>query len=574
KHVRWEAMSYFAEGKPGVDLMKVRAALDQFASGAKGLELSVFQDVARTGERLFDLSLLATVPDPNKYVEANLKQLIPQFEKHPELGSHRASYAVEQWLNFFSGVDGAEPMVRVVTARFGRPNLHVQVTEELLNHTTTRPVSEVRPVKQCILGTSVSGTGDTQGWLNVSLMPSVGSARLLFQMSGDTYSSTVGVNGPARIRSAGTTNFNGNKMVQLTRESFGTSPATFSAATQTQTKSVSSRVGGLVGMFVAPIARQRVAQQKRQAEAIASDLAERDLTDEFNRSVIEQVGIARGAFEHRVPLPFRRYRAEPRQLIFGTTSDDLSMEVLHAARGQLGAPDSPPPAPRRAMSLRLHQSGANNLAAMLLSGATLSQKKEDQPPKLSVVLPDWAKQLATRAQQRAATKPAKESKDDEEPEFKPWELTLRRGRPLSFEFVDGALEVSIHAAQLVSYDGDDRDTFDNWDIVVRFEPALVDGKWVLSRVGKIDALPTSFDPDEGKPLNSRYLPVRNNLIAVLNESVSREGLPQELPLRPIPLRDNRGELEAREVAAAGGWLTVGWDLVKYLGATGGVALTN
>lgn len=571
KHLHWDALSDLAQGKSDLDLVEVRAALDQFGSGAKGLELSVFQDVARTGERLFDLTLLATVPDPNQYADANLKQLIPQLEQHPDLQSHRASYAVEQWLHFFSGVDGAEPMVRVVTQRFNRPNLHVQVSEELLNHNTTRPVSEVRPVKQCILGTSVSGTGNTSAWLNVSLMPSLGSARLLYHMSGDTYSSTVGINGPARIRSAGTTNFNGNKMVQLTRESFATSPASFNAATQTRTQGVSSRVGGVVGMFVVPVAKQRVAQQKRQAEAIASDLAEQDLADEFNRSVVEQVSIARRDFEQRVLMPFRRRGAEPRQLTFSTTSDELSMEMLHAKRGQLGAPNSPPPAPGRAMSLRVHQSGANNLAAMLLSGATLSQKKEGQQPKLNVVLPDWAKDLAARARRRAdGNQPtpvngAPPAPAEEKREFKPWELTFRRGRPVSFEFVDGRLAVSVHAAELVSYDGADRDSFDNWDIILTFEPAQQDGKWIMRRVGKIDALPTSFDPEEGKPLNSRYIPVRNNLIAVLNESVSGEGLPEEFPLRPIQLRDDRGELTASEIAAADGWLTVGWDLVKYLG---------
>ncbi len=548
KHLDWETLTAFANDKGAPKLPALQESLDRLTSGEPGLELEEFQQVSRDARRLFDHLLLATVPEPNKFATAQVEELSKQLEADAEMRDPRASFAVEQRLDFFQGVAGGEAIAKTIATRFGRSNLFVSASETLLNRMAQRPVNEQRPVDDVILGTRLRGTGTTNGWVRVDVVPSQGSARLLMSMSGNVSATTMGTNGPACISTASETGFNGNKLVQLTRESFATSPSSFNAQTSTQTRGVSKRGGGFGERIVVAVARRRIAEQKACAEQIAAGKAEQRLRDSFNQGVREQLSIARRNFEQEFLAPLERRHAPPKWMLFSTTDDSLEIEMLQAGRGQLGADGSPPAEPGRDLAVRLHQSGANNLAAAVLSGAKLSRQSADQPARLNVPVPAWAKRLSQQSNRRES--PADEAG------FKPWELTFRRNRPVSFRFDEGQVEVLVHAARVEAGEDD----FQNWDIIVRFEPVMKEGQLVLKRIGEIDALPTDFDPQSGGRLNSRQVGFRNNLKAQLNKPGSQgEGLPEEVPLRPIELRDSRGTLVAKQMAASMSWLTVGWD---------------
>ncbi|TWT37074.1 hypothetical protein KOR34_20210 [Posidoniimonas corsicana] len=547
RYLQWDALSRFASGEPDAQLTNLQLSIDRLTSGEPGLELDEFQGVATAAQRLFDLLLIGTLPDAESFAATQATQLDSLLAEQPQLLDPRASFAAEQRLDFFRGAPGGGRRAERLARRFGEPNLFLDASEELLARLARRPVHNVGPVREVILGTRVTGTGDTHGSLSVATVASADSARLRVSMTGATSSQTVGVNGPAVIHSDGTTTFAGSKLVEITREDFSAARSVFDATTHTCTTGIYKKGGGFGERIVRAVAKRRVAEQKPQADRIAGDRAELRLQSEFDRQVEQELGVARRNFEREFLAPLKRRHAEPRRLDFRTSDDRLHVGMLQATRGQLAAPDAPPTAPADDLSLRLHQSAANNLASAILSGATLSRDSADEPTKLNVPVPDWAKKLARQsAQDTEQATPA---------EFKPWRLTFRRNRPISFRFSEDEVEVIIHAAR-VEAGGDE---FRGWDIILLFEPAEADGRTVLARKGEVDALPTAFDPRRGGRLNSRQVGFRNNLKAQLNKQRDgEEGLPEIVELGPIELRDGRGELTANRLSSTAGWLALTW----------------
>ena len=542
----WQTLADFASGEGDPELTDLQTSLDRLTSGDDGLELAEFQQVARDARRLFDRLLLARVPDPQRFVEAQLQQVAGVLREDATLLDARASYAMEQRLDLFAGIDGAQAFIESVTRSFGQPNFYTTTSQALLNRVAQRPVSQRSPVAESILGTRVTGTGDTTGQVTVSTVPSAGAARLALRFNGGIQSSTLGVNGPACIRSTAATSFAGEKQVLLSREVFSTWPASFSARTRSTTRSISKRGGGFGERIVVAVARRKVAEQKPCADAIAADRAEARLAAEFNQQVEQGLSEARRDFEQEVLAPLVRRHAPPDLLDFGTTASQLTVVMRQAARGQLAAPGPPPPGPAGDAGLRVHQSGANNFAAAVLGGAVLSQDAANKQAKLSVPAPDWVDRLLS--QRTASPSPTAE----QQRAFKPWRLTFRRSRPVSFQFTQGEIVLLIHAAELRT----DEDRFTGWDFILRLKPIMQDGHFKLVREGDIEVFPTGFNPAGGGRLSSRQLALRNNIKPLVNRDPRRE-----FPLRDVTLRNGRGTLTTRSVASGGGWLTLAWDLL-------------
>ena len=545
EHLDWPTLLAFAEDDQKTSLAELQGPLLRLSSGHAGLEIEEFRHVARQTRRLFDLLQWSALKKPNEYFQAQAKLLVGRLGNDPRLLDPRGSFAVEQRLSLFAGLTGADAFAQRVLDRFAGDNVHATVSLDLLNHLADRTVTERRPVREVILGTNITGAGDTTGRLSLTARPSPDSALLHVSMAGNVQSSTLGVNGPACIRSSGSTVFTGGKSIALTREAFLSQPAEFDASTTSRTRSISKRGGGVGEKLVVAIARRKVAEQKACADSIAGGRAALRLEEAFDQRVEEELSQARQKFEQELLAPLERRGAGLRNLAFSTDSQSLGLAMRHAGRGQLAADTLPPLPPAGDLAMCVHQSGANNLADTLVGGATISKSAADEPAQLDIPLPGWASRLAER--RREAAPP-----EDAEERFRPWRLTFRRARPISVRFDRGQIEVFLHAARLQAGE----EELDKWDLILRFQPESTGQGLLLRRVGEVEVLPTGFDPaGRRRRLSSRQVAVRNNLQPILSE-----GLPAELPLKAIALRDGRGQLSLRHLQAADGWLTAVWDL--------------
>jgi hypothetical protein len=541
----WEGVQKQLAPGAEPDLAAARETLRRLSSGADGLDRPELQQVADALEDYIVVASFAPAPGDRQVqsFEATIDGLAERLGDPAALRSARGSHEVERRLALLAGLDSLgrdDELMRRVRTEYGLPNAYVEIDTPTLNQLVGRSVNDCAGLTDCILGTSIRGTGATNGLLTVSTLPSDGRAQLLFRLSGSNYSNTIGVNGPVQIRSVGTTNFSAAKLVTLSDDRFAVSPASANATTRTRTQSVSKIGGGLGSRLIERIARQRVADQKAQAEAIAADHAEIRVKNRLNEELGLRIAEARGDYDARFTRRLRQRRANPRSIDYRTTSNSLTVDAVLADGRQLAAWDSPPVAVAAPISARLHQTAVNNLLDAYLGGATLRRESVEEPTKINIVAPEWLELKADPPAEGEA--------------FQPWSLRLRADRPISIELHEGKLTAIIHAEQMRVEDK----TYDNWDLVAVYEPQAVEGRWRLLRQGDIDVLPTRFDPASGGRLTSSEVGMRNNLSDALNKG---DRFPATIEIDPIDLSERNGPVKnllMEGMVIHEGWMAIGW----------------
>lgn len=541
-----------------IDLLKLRTTYDRLSSGEEGLERPEFQQTAKAIKRVMDLALISRAQDQQAYYARQLQLLSQALDRSRDGRNVRAVHQIQQRLALIEGLGQSPELVGSIRSQYGQPNLLVSASESLLDRWVRRPVSDTRPVRNNILGTSIVGTGTTAGYITLDLMPSTHAARLDFQLTGCIDTDTYGVNGPVRIRTDGDTSVSGRKTVELTNESFRVIPASVNATTQSRTLAIQKLGPQVFTRLVRKVARKRIAESRGQANAIASRTAEKQVAGEFDQEVADEVFRFRRQYDKSFSKPLRRRHAEPQSLQLSTTSDSLDATIVQARTNQLAASTPAPPVMPGDVSLLLHQTSLANLATAFLGGATISQQTKDKRPTIDAVLPPaLEKAIAERSVKRKA-EPSKADDGKQAASFKPWELNLRREQPVSFVFKEGKIEVLVHATRIKSGD----ELYRSWDLVLTFQPELEAGQWYLQLVGDIDVLPTSFDPEvKGNRIATRQRAYRRNLATQINKRLEEnDELSRRPRLGPFDLTSQAkaglNELVVEQVASGGGWLSV------------------
>jgi hypothetical protein len=232
------------------------------------------------------------------------------------------------------------------------------------------------------------------------------------------------------------------------------------------------------------------------------------------------------------------------------------VEVTQANRSQVGAPETHPEATgQHDMEMRLHESAINNYSASLLSGATAKQTKADGDLKFDVELPKWMDRFLSQPKPENPQKSGDEQPKAEE--FRPYSLTLQHTRPISVQFGNNQLKLTLHIAVLKSGD----QVYDEgWDVSGTYQPELKDGRVVLTRQGELEVLPSDFS---GESVTVEESGKRNNLREEFeNRSKQGRGFPQTVelePLKPEGQLAKAGPLDYQTFTVGDGWLTVALD---------------
>ncbi|MCI0380991.1 MAG: hypothetical protein L0215_25685, partial [Gemmataceae bacterium] len=552
KYLRWDDLknALAAEGAP--DLRALATTYQRLNRDENGLELSAFRRLADALQRFMQLSRIAQQPDQAKYFGSQLDRLRTQLDEYRGTPTDATAVEIGSRLAFIEGLNTAPDLVAAVRREFVRPNAFMDIATELIAE-GAEPINRREPVRDCILGTSIRSDAHTTGSVGVATIPSDDKAVIEFISEGRTNSRNVGNNGPAVIRSTANTDFTATKRVELSDAEFSATASRSHATTDTHFQSVSKRGGGLGSRLVSNIGWKRAHQNERRAESIAADHAEDRIDRRFNDELNEEVQKARERYENDYRRPLERRGAVPKHIRFSSDKDSVNLEVAQASASQLGAAGAPPDAPSgHDMSMRLHDSAVNNYSANLLGGATASQTEPDEDLKFDVKLPDWMKDAWKNRKTEATDSPA-----DAGP-FKPYSLRFRDGRPLSVDFADGKVKLTIHISRLKSGE----ETFANWDVTGIYIPELSDGGILLRRDGDLVMLPADFKGS----LSSRQVAERSNLEKELNaRSAQGRGFPKTVEFEALQPEDNlktAGPLEYNQFNSDGGWLTVAWDRRK------------
>lgn len=554
-YLQWSAVQGQLEESAELDLRALQTTFDLLTSGEEGLERPEFQAAAQATGELLDLGLLNRVPAQAEFFQRQATLLAADLQRDPRGRDPRVSRQIERRLTWLTALGQTPDLTATLRRELVRPNLYVVAEERVLELLARRPVSEVRPIRDNILGTRITGTGLTSGSISLNLLPSSTAARLQFGLGGTIDSNTRGINGPVVICTAGDTCFRGVKTVELTDDSFRVLPASMGARTRSRTRSITKRGGPLGKRIVEAIAERKVDEARGQANAIASRKAERMVAGEFDEQVTEEVRQARRRYDDLVRKPLRRRGAAPQQVAFSTSSDALFVSALLATPRQIAAAEPPPTALAGDLSVRLHQSALNNLADAFLGGATIQQRTEEGPTEIDAVLPPrLSEALARSSRESARSRPA------DAPPFRPWKIVLRRERPVSFELTEGLVRIIIHSDQIQS----DDDIYPDWDLILTYQPRREGSGWQADLVGEIDVLPSSFDPGApGARIPSKQRALRRNLAKQLTARLKETPQFRRIALHAIDLarlnKPGLRQLELRDLVSRDGWISLAFE---------------
>jgi hypothetical protein len=546
RYLRWDALKQAVAQDRPKDLGPIDATLRQLNRNEPGLENRHFRRLADALRRYRDLLAVASWDKPEEIYGKQLEALQRDLEAYRKDRSPRTQMALSERIRIIDSIGQAPRLVAAIRSEFAKPNAFVNISSSLIS-ASAGPINRTEPVTDCILGTNIHSDAHTKGRTDAATIPSEKKGLVEFHSKGHVWSDSVGYNGPAVIRSTSDTDFTAKKRVALSDEAFTTTSAAADADTCIHLHSVSKQGGGLGSRLVSSMGWKRAQSSRGQAEAIAAEHAETRIANKFNQELDDEVRKARKRYEDEYRLPLERRGEVPDYIRFTSDRDSINFEATQASRSQLGATSGPPQAPEKHdVTMRLHETAVDNYSASLLSGATARQTKPDEDVKFNVHLPKWMDKMWKNRKT--------ESTGKEEP-FKEFALTFRDNRPISVNFAQNKVKLTVHMAHLKSGDK----TFDNWDVTGSYNPELSGGKVILHREGDLVMLPADF---RGQ-LNSRQVAERRNLEEELNKrSDQGKGFPKTIefdPIKPEGKVADAGPLEFNRFTSGDGWVIIGLD---------------
>jgi len=494
-----------------------------FTANQVGLEMPVFAGVADTLERYVN-DVAAQDEKLQEQFNEQLKGLAAALDEYAKSPTADLAADIGGRLGWLENRRQVPALIDGIRQVLSRANLFVVASERLVGAGIAQPVDEVTPVRDYILGTSISGTGHMVGNVTAELVPSETSAMFDTLLKGTVQSRTVGVNGPATIHSNGSTALAGRKRIVLNADGFLVYPSTAAANTSTQ-------VTGIGGSgIVQRVASRRVGEQKGQAERIAADHAADRVRSRLDRQVGDQLAEANKNFHAKFRQPLERRRALP-DLSFRTTAEELLVNVLAANRNQIAAPVAPPELTSGGdLGAQVHESAINNFATILVGGVTL-EEEELQKKVIDIrgSLPDSLK-----------------SDEDRDP----WSITFARNQPVTVKLKDGTIEITVRGQRYTSGDQD----FRAMNVTARYKVELSEPNELgihaikLTRQGDLEIVP----PGETRRLSGREITLRTLLQKRFGKLFEPEIVYDELVL-PGRWRQ-AGLLDPRQLEIKDGWL--------------------
>lgn len=520
--------------KPQPDLAVLERIAARFAAGNAGLELVWFSTARRTIEQY--VAIARSVGDSKlqaRYEQLlqGLAQHLEAFGRHPTADEAQRIAADLRWLIL---ARQAPQLVETIRQSLQVPNAYVDLSSGTLDAVIGTTLDEATPLQDCILGTSITGTGHTTGRLSTQLVPDDQQALIDTIFAGQTESNTQGQNGPATICSQGVTSLASTKRLAITEEGLSVSPAVSNANTSTTITgiSVSSQL-----RVVSQIVTRRVNQQKPLAECIASQHAALRLSERMDRQGSEMVANNNQAYQDRIKGPLWERNLWP-QLHFSSVSQWLRVAAIEAEPYQITGLQSAPALVEGAdLNLRVHESLLNNAAVTGLSGLLLRDEEvQVYAQRMLGYVPD-------------------ELKPDAEKE--PWAIRLARQQPVAVSFEEDQFRVTMRGDEYVRGDGQ----YPAMNVTATYKIIRSGTDVKAVRQGKIDVLPPRFKPGSGEQLSGREVAIRNLLEKRFEKIFRPEITSKDLVLKPGADWAKIGTLVPIAWTSKQGWMTMAWRRV-------------
>lgn len=377
-----------------------------------GLELEPVVELRRRVGALVDVVRLTR--DGQRQMDAagrtallldNLAQRLSQLEPVPSADD---TAALATLINLIEVSQQAPALVQTICAEFAQPNVVITVGGHLIEDAIGRQVDRQRPIRDCILGTRIHGTGHLRGQVDGRLVPAQDRVGVALTLSGRFRSQSIGYNRSVRLPSVGDGRATAKRTMYIDEQGIVMSSTSAASSLRTQVTSIQH-----ASPLVRKIARRQLAKKQGKAEAIARQRLRQRVAEDFTRQTTEAArgqgpegGLATRLKEARVKL-VRLNLEEPARGMYSTTEQAV-VEVTQRDTVQLAAcnahpriklarspadpdgaamltakrPSEPPQesslSALAAVAIQVHESVVDNVASRVLGGRTMTGEQIDR----------------------------------------------------------------------------------------------------------------------------------------------------------------------------------------------------
>lgn len=553
RYLRWDNINQLLpEGRTDAkSLRELAEVLGQLHDNYPGLELPPFTNLADAIESYIDLAPYAQATRAD-YIEL-LEELKEKLVDHADAPSNKTLQEIGGMVGLIEAFGGAEDLVAVIRQRYKNPNLWLHVSARLVSSFPTFPIDETRPVRECILGTSIRGQARTCGDSSLSLGEASDHVAIDVALDGTTYSRTTGYQKPVRIESKGVSPFTAVKRLAFSDERFVAGRARAEACTKTTILSIKKVGRKLLTKVIEKIAWRRARQQKPLAESIASRNLEREVEANMDQKLDPIIVKGRKIYEEQIRNPLVRLGIFPDELSCNSSVASAHVGATFAEPDQLGAPGPPPVySPENDLTVQIHGSVIQNLIGDLSEQwlrmviERLLETGNEDPIPLPELVPKWLKDLLQKLDARKLSDESGPTLlDAREPTIR-----LEEEDAVSLQFEGGKIQMQIRASSLQA----EPQSYDDLEIQATYDLVQEGEKLLLKREGDFRVVPSAANSEAPPSKDSEVLEEATRMI---NDP---GGLGQRFSLFEIPSISlpRLGELELNEKSYAKGWLTIGW----------------
>lgn len=352
------------------------------------------------------------------------------------------------------------------------PNVHVDISKELLNAVLGTNTRTRAPFREVIQGSVYRGTSTTDASFSLRTEPDDDAVALVFVWQAAVTSNSRSSTQRTDVSSRSVTHIGAIKRVAWHDEGWRVEPARALAKSHSKITGIS--VNRLIGRR---IARRRAYERRGGVDRTVASRAQQRTRREFNRQIEAILASWQENFDERIGEPLAARGQLPQVIEQSSTADGVQLALLQARADQFGTvtglSQRPADSSTGDLSLSLHQSALNNLAAGLVAGENL---REDE--------------LADRLEQSLGWKLAGLAPSDSE---KLWSIDFEKEHPVRVEFGDGRATVTLQARGFQV--GEQR--IPGARLRVTYDLAVADGKLTGARHGRIEIEPlAAVEADE------------------------------------------------------------------------------
>jgi hypothetical protein len=380
---------------------------ERLVGDIRGLELRPMTALRSQTEQLVAALRFRDTETSIQQVNQQIDALIRRLEKPDAASSPNDVAALAVIVNLLDQSNQVPQLVDAIYASFDRPNLLVSLNGDLVLQAIRQDVDRSRPIRDCILGTTVIGNGRLRGEVDSRLVPCRGRVQIDLILTGQFNSQTVGYNGPVQLPTVGQGFITAQRSLWIDESGTALSPLATSASLKSTITSIQHPM-----RLVRRIAQKQIAQKKPRADAIARERFRSQVAADFDSQTSDAVNRPRGDGEGLAKLRdagvrLRRFNLDEPSRTIGSTATTIYLEATQRSGKQLAATTAPPrletmfastasgnantlvrvgsPATSAGsqsgafdLAIQVHESLVDNVASRILAGRTVKSQEIDQ----------------------------------------------------------------------------------------------------------------------------------------------------------------------------------------------------